>query len=117
MVGAGVLVALLQKASQSVTCVSPPRTGVVLGGAVLADGWFHQTPLGWGLSLSLHFFGELSRLYHSYIIRGNRAIDKSKHNNKNRQMLNHVKIWTAAYNKIPRNPFQLLYLLNSTKNS
>lgn len=65
-----------RKARRCVTCGSPSRTGMVLGGAGLADGWFHHTLLGRGLSF--HFFGKLSLLYHGYIIRGNRAIDKSR---------------------------------------
>lgn len=69
---------LCDRPRQYVTCGSPSRTGVVLGGAGLADGWFHHTPLGWGLSLSLHLFGKLSLLYHSYIVRGHTAIDKSR---------------------------------------
>jgi len=57
---------------QCVTCGSPSWTGVMLG---LADGWFHHIPLGWRLTVCLHFFCKLCP-YHSY--QRNRGIDKSR---------------------------------------
>lgn len=61
-----------------VTCKSPSGTGMVLGGTGLADSWFQHTSPGWGLSLTLSFFGEFCLPYHSFIIRGSTAIDKSR---------------------------------------
>lgn len=69
---------LCDRPRQCVTCGSPSRTGVVLGGPGLANSWFHHSPLGWGLSLSVHFFGKLRLPYHSYIIRGNIDINISR---------------------------------------
>ena len=40
---------------------------MVLDGSGVADGRFHHTPLGRGLSLSVHFFGILSLPYDSYV--------------------------------------------------
>lgn len=68
----------------------------MLGGAGLTDGWFHHTSLGWGLTLSLCLFGKLSLLYHSYIVRGHMAIDKSRDKNKTHRdnYADYVHIWS-----------------------
>lgn len=81
------------ESTSCVTCSPPSGAGVVLGGPGLTGCWFHHAPFGWGLSLSLHFFGKVSLPYHSYIFRRNRALDEVERcNNKHRVMLSHVKL-------------------------
>lgn len=63
---------------QWVTCGSPSGTGMVLDGSGVADGWFHQTPLGRGLSLSVHFFGKLSLPYDSYVSEDAEPVTKAE---------------------------------------
>lgn len=88
-----------------------------MGGAGLADGWFHHTSLGWGLTLSLCLFGKLCLLYHSYIVRGHMAIDKSRDKNKTHRdnYADYVHIWSELKIVFYSNTIQISVPVKTTQ--